>query len=155
MTTGNREPDPAGRTGRRSGATIVPSTRTAIRFAGHLHRIQRRASDDAPFILHPLEVASLLYNCGAPERVVTAGVLHDVIEDTEDKFEHYAASLAMLEEVIPEQPLVRHRCALSSKRLTSSLQAPRGGLGNRARPPRLIGARGASGCALAIASLPR
>ena len=39
-------------------------------------------TDDAPFILHPFEVASLLHHAGAPERVVVAGALHDVIEKT-------------------------------------------------------------------------
>lgn len=65
-----------------SFAQELPVTSTAIRFARHLHRRQRRISDDAPFILHPLEVAALLYNAGASDRVVAAGVLHDVIEDT-------------------------------------------------------------------------
>jgi HD domain len=64
-----------------SFARHLPVTRTAIPFARHLHGAQRRVSDDAPFIFHPLEVASLLYDCGAPDRVIAAGVLHDVIED--------------------------------------------------------------------------
>ena len=48
-----------------------------------MHRGQRREVDGAPFIVHPLEVASLLYFVGAPDTVVAAGVLHDVIEDTD------------------------------------------------------------------------
>ncbi len=48
-----------------------------------MHRGQRREVDGAPFIVHPLEVASLLYFAGAPDTVVAAGVLHDVIEDTD------------------------------------------------------------------------
>jgi (p)ppGpp synthase/HD superfamily hydrolase len=54
-------------------------TQTTIRFAGHLRRNQRRVSDGAQFTVHPLEVASLLYNAGCCDRVVAAGVLHDVI----------------------------------------------------------------------------
>lgn len=38
--------------------------------------------DAAPFVLHPLEVASLLYNTGHGETVVAAGLLHDTVEDT-------------------------------------------------------------------------
>jgi (p)ppGpp synthase/HD superfamily hydrolase len=47
-----------------------------------MHSGQRRRSDGAPFILHPLEVATLLHREGAPDHVVAAGVLHDVIEKT-------------------------------------------------------------------------
>jgi hypothetical protein len=38
--------------------------------------------DGTPFILHPLEVAFLLYRAGAPDHLVAAGVLHDLIEKT-------------------------------------------------------------------------
>jgi (p)ppGpp synthase/HD superfamily hydrolase len=44
-----------------------------------VHAGQRRA-DGAPFILHPLEVAALLYDVGAGDHLVAAGVLHDVVE---------------------------------------------------------------------------
>jgi (p)ppGpp synthase/HD superfamily hydrolase len=63
-------------------AARLPVTRRAIRFASRVHQGQRRASDEAPFILHPLEVAASLHAAGCPDRVVAAGVLHDVIEDT-------------------------------------------------------------------------
>ncbi len=53
-----------------------------MRFARQWHDGQQRASDEAPFVLHPLEVGVLLHNNGAPDEVVAAGVLHDVIEDT-------------------------------------------------------------------------
>ena len=60
----------------------LPLTEVALAYAQELHRGQRREVDGAPFIVHPLEVASLLYYAGAPDHVVAAGVLHDVIEDT-------------------------------------------------------------------------
>lgn len=44
---------------------------------------QRRKADGAPFIAHPLEVASLLYYAGAPDHVIAAGALHDTIEKTD------------------------------------------------------------------------
>lgn len=47
-----------------------------------MHAGQSRA-DGSPFILHPVEVASLLHVAGAPEHLVAAGVLHDVIEKTD------------------------------------------------------------------------
>ena len=60
----------------------LPLTTEAVRFARQWHDGQQRASDEAPFVLHPLEVGVLLHNTGAPDDVVAAGVLHDVIEDT-------------------------------------------------------------------------
>jgi (p)ppGpp synthase/HD superfamily hydrolase len=44
-----------------------------------MHAGQRRA-DGTPFILHPLEVAALLYYTGAADDLIAAGVLHDVVE---------------------------------------------------------------------------
>ena len=61
----------------------LPVTKVALGYAADVHRGQRREVDGAPFIVHPLEVASLLYFAGAPDTVVAAGVLHDVIEDTD------------------------------------------------------------------------
>jgi hypothetical protein len=61
----------------------LPVTEVALGYAADVHRGQRREVDGAPFIVHPLEVASLLYFVGAPDTVVAAGVLHDVIEDTD------------------------------------------------------------------------
>jgi (p)ppGpp synthase/HD superfamily hydrolase len=60
----------------------LPITRLALSFAADHHAGQRRDTDGAPFILHPLEVAQLLRGRGYPDRVVAAGVLHDVVEDT-------------------------------------------------------------------------
>jgi hypothetical protein len=34
-------------------------------------------------VLHPLEVASLLYRAGAPDHLIAAGALHDVVEKTD------------------------------------------------------------------------
>jgi hypothetical protein len=53
----------------------------ALAFAVRCHNHQRRDSDGAPFIEHPLEVARLLRDAGCSETVVAAGLLHDVVED--------------------------------------------------------------------------
>jgi (p)ppGpp synthase/HD superfamily hydrolase len=45
----------------------LPQARAALAFARELHRGQRRESDEAPFILHPLEVAALLHTTGLRE----------------------------------------------------------------------------------------
>jgi (p)ppGpp synthase/HD superfamily hydrolase len=60
----------------------LPLARDALSYARELHRGQRRPSDEAPFILHPLEVAALLHTTGYGEVAVTAGILHDTVEDT-------------------------------------------------------------------------
>ena len=60
----------------------LPTARRALRWAGTMHRYQRRAVDGAPFILHPLEVGSLLSGRDFPEPVIVAGLLHDVVEKT-------------------------------------------------------------------------
>jgi (p)ppGpp synthase/HD superfamily hydrolase len=57
----------------------LPRTRAAIAYAEERHAGQCRA-DGSPFILHPLEVASILYYAGAPDHLVAAGLLHDVME---------------------------------------------------------------------------
>ena len=61
----------------------LPVTRDALEFAAEHHEGQRRESDDAAFILHPLEVAQLLRGRDYPDDVVAAGVLHDSLEDTD------------------------------------------------------------------------
>jgi GTP diphosphokinase / guanosine-3',5'-bis(diphosphate) 3'-diphosphatase len=57
----------------------------ALEFASHRHRSQRRkGSRKIPYINHPIQVASLLANEGGETDPVllTAAILHDVIEDT-------------------------------------------------------------------------
>src|SRR5918999_5271457 len=60
----------------------LPLTAAALAFATERHSGQVRDGDEAPFVLHPLEVASLLRAAGYRDEVVTAGVLHDVLEET-------------------------------------------------------------------------
>jgi (p)ppGpp synthase/HD superfamily hydrolase len=60
----------------------VAKTQAALDYARALHAGQSRHADGAPFIVHPREVAALLRRAGAPEHVVAAGVLHEVIEKT-------------------------------------------------------------------------
>jgi len=53
----------------------------AYRFSAASHQGQQRASGE-PYLSHPLEVASLLVNFKMDVTTVTAGLLHDVLEDT-------------------------------------------------------------------------
>lgn len=76
-------PSPPGPTANLSFARDLPLTREAVGFARRHHRGQRRPGDGAPFLIHPLEVASLLERAHYPDYVVAAAVLHDVLEDTD------------------------------------------------------------------------
>jgi (p)ppGpp synthase/HD superfamily hydrolase len=60
----------------------LPKTRAALEYAERQHAGQRRDTDGAAFIEHPLEVGWLLYRAGATDRVVAAGLLHDLVEKT-------------------------------------------------------------------------
>ena len=73
-------------TGRRRSRDVLPGrpkTTAALAYAERQHAGQRRSCDGAPFILHPREVAGLLYEAGAPDEVIAAGALHDTIEKTD------------------------------------------------------------------------
>jgi (p)ppGpp synthase/HD superfamily hydrolase len=63
-------------------ASGLPTTRDAVAYAERMHEGQRRRGDGEPFILHPLEVARVLHDSGAPDHLVAAGVLHDTLEKT-------------------------------------------------------------------------
>lgn len=60
----------------------LPLAQAAVREASRLHGGQHRESDQAAFVVHPLEVGSLLYNAGASDEVIAAGILHDTVEKT-------------------------------------------------------------------------
>jgi (p)ppGpp synthase/HD superfamily hydrolase len=89
----------------------LPMARAAARFARQQHAGQRRAADGAEFLLHPLEVASLLEHAGAPDHVVAAGVLHDVIEDTDvdrtDLQERFGTEVADLVALVSDDPAIQ------------------------------------------------
>lgn len=55
----------------------------AIRYATHAHEGQVRKHSGLPYVVHPVEVMKTLSNWGVTdETILTAAVLHDVIEDT-------------------------------------------------------------------------
>jgi adenylate cyclase len=76
-------PQPAGKPRLPRFVSELPVTRRALEFAMSRHQGQRRDADAAPFILHPLEVAHMLRGRDYSDEVVAAGVLHDIVEDTD------------------------------------------------------------------------
>ena len=55
----------------------------AIHFAAERHAGQLRKGTKSPYITHPMEVMSILSSMKADTNLLIAGVLHDVLEDTD------------------------------------------------------------------------
>jgi hypothetical protein len=95
---------------RLSFADDLPLTQAAVEFARERHRGQRRPADGASFVLHPLEVASLLERSHYPDYVVAAAVLHDVLEDTDaersELESRFGSEVAGLVAVVSDDPSI-------------------------------------------------
>jgi HD domain len=94
----------------------LPLTRAALDFALRRHAGQRRKGDQAPFVLHPLEVGALLSLAGYTDHVVAAGVLHDVLENTDTDADevkrHFGSRVLALVRAVSDDPSIadeRHR----------------------------------------------
>ena len=55
----------------------------AIIYATVMHQGKARKLVNTPYILHPLEVAQILSAMTDDQDVITAGILHDIVEDTD------------------------------------------------------------------------
>ena len=55
----------------------------AIIYATIMHQGKVRKFRGYPYILHPVEVAQILSTMTDDEEVITAGILHDIVEDTD------------------------------------------------------------------------
>jgi len=76
---------------------------TALRFAAHKHRLQRRKdSDGTPYINHPIAVAEVLARIGGITELTAlqAAILHDTLEDTQttpqELDEHFGQQVRLL-----------------------------------------------------------
>ena len=85
-------------------------TRSARAFATRCHGRQRRFSDGAPFIEHPLEVAGLLRDADCSDVMIAAALLHDVVEDTDVSVAElralFGAAVAELVEAVSDSAAV-------------------------------------------------
>jgi (p)ppGpp synthase/HD superfamily hydrolase len=55
----------------------------ALALAARAHRAQLRKGTDIPYIAHPVHVSLILIRHGFGEDLAIAGLLHDVVEDTD------------------------------------------------------------------------
>ncbi|MGJ4788838.1 bifunctional (p)ppGpp synthetase/guanosine-3',5'-bis(diphosphate) 3'-pyrophosphohydrolase [Leptospira koniambonensis] len=63
------------------GPEALEMIEKAYKVSEDSHQGQFRLSGE-PYIVHPLQVGFILYELGLDEKVISAGILHDVIEDT-------------------------------------------------------------------------
>ena len=103
-------------------------TRDALDFADRRHAGQRRELDDLPFVTHPVEVACLLHEAGYSDEVVAAGVLHDVVEDTDASVEdieaRFGPRVAELVDAVTHDPAIEDE---AERRAALRLQVARAG----------------------------
>lgn len=59
----------------------------AVEFAVKAHNTQRRKFVDEPYVAHPIRVAEIVAELTQDEDAVIAALLHDVLEDTQVKYE--------------------------------------------------------------------
>ena len=109
----------------------------AIAFAAEAHVGQRRKGSKLPYIVHPMEAASICATMTEDEEVLAAAVLHDTIEDTpttkEDLENHFGPRVTELvlsqsEDKREGQPAsatwkVRKEESIEHMRSTDDLQA--------------------------------
>ena len=79
--------------------TDISMIEKAYKLAYDLHKDQKRKSGE-PYIIHPLCVAIILAELELDKETIVAGILHDVIEDTEcdveDVTREFNAEIALL-----------------------------------------------------------
>jgi (p)ppGpp synthase/HD superfamily hydrolase len=86
-----------------------PKFDKALALAIDAHGKQTRKGSDTPFLVHPLSVALLLAKLGVHDDIIIAGILHDILEDTDVTIDYLASECSTLtvflvDEVTTENP---------------------------------------------------
>lgn len=63
----------------------------AILFATEAHKGQLRKGTEIPYILHPIEAATIVGTMTTDDEIIAGAVLHDVVEDTNTTIEQIEA----------------------------------------------------------------
>ncbi|OGD32614.1 hypothetical protein A3C91_01990 [Candidatus Azambacteria bacterium RIFCSPHIGHO2_02_FULL_52_12] len=71
--------------------TFTPKIHKTISKAALLHKDQKRKHGDLPYIVHPYSVAFILSKYTKDEDIISAGLLHDTIEDCDYSAEQLKA----------------------------------------------------------------
>lgn len=92
----------------------------AIIYATILHQGKIRKFSGNPYILHPIEVAQILSTMTEDEEIITAGILHDVVEGTDASLgeieKRFGKRVAMLVDSDSESAYAGEEASASWKR---------------------------------------
>ena len=72
----------------------TPLVTKAKMLAGKAHEGQFRKYTGMPYIVHPIEVATIVQSVDHTDEMIAAALLHDVVEDTEYSFEDIAKEVS-------------------------------------------------------------
>jgi RelA/SpoT family (p)ppGpp synthetase len=104
----------------------TPLVKKAINFAIKAHQNQKRKSGE-DYVIHPLLVAVITHYFNPEEKVVSAAILHDIVEDTEYSIwyikDHFSEEVANLVEGLTKIVEIRDNSLVpstSNERLTKS-----------------------------------
>jgi len=92
----------------------------AIIYATVMHQGKVRKLGNTPFILHPLEVAQILSTMTDDQEVLTAGILHDIVDDTDGTLaeieKRYGRRVSFLVSSVSEHVFVDEKTDVTWKR---------------------------------------
>ena len=97
----------------------------AYEFAREMHEGQYRKSGE-PYIIHPVNVAIILADLGLDDNAIAAGLLHDVVEDTDcsslDLARKFNEEVAFLVEGVTKLDSLKAiaRCSSPWRRMSAS-----------------------------------
>ena len=114
----------------------IPKLRKAYEFAKNYHKEQLRESGE-PYIIHPLNVSYILSSMHADIDTIIAGMLHDVVEDTESTLDEIEKKFNKTIRCLVDGVTKMNKLDFSSKKEFSAVNI-RKIIVSLARDPRII-----------------